>query len=129
MKAKNFLMIFAMMIGVSLSLQLSTVAAQENDPMDNTNGMQQNDPCSNLSQDAQDFAAQLTPVNRTIFCQQFTLDQQSQAMMDASSGVSDNQGNVLPGQRTLGPDAAVQKVLTDSETSMMSKHPNSRPAK
>jgi hypothetical protein len=77
--------------------------------------------CSSMSQEAQEFAGQLTPLNMTIFCGQFTDGQRASAMQMAST--PDATG------MSLSPDMAVQKVAGASGSSPKQKTPTGCPVK
>lgn len=78
--------------------------------------------CSSMSQEVQQFAGQLTPLNRAMFCGQFTEGQRASAMQLASK--PDATG------MTMSPDMAVQKVARASGSSpSQQKTPTGCPVK
>ena len=67
------------------------------------------DPCSQLSDEEQAFASQLTnPDNHSLFCSQFTSVQRKMAMQ--LSGQVDANGNKIT------PDQAVQQLVLSGKT-------------
>ncbi len=68
--------------------------------------MQQMMDCSTMSQEMQQFASQLSPMNKALFCGKFTDVQRASAMQMAST--PDASG------MTMSPDMAVQKVGSPS---------------
>lgn len=71
--------------------------------------------CSNLTEDEQNFAQQMSPANQMMFCQKFNQKQRSKAMDMA--GTMDNNGKMMTA------DMAVQKVAKDNNM-MMPMKPN-----
>lgn len=67
---------------------------------------QQQDPCASLTPQERIFARQLNPSNRQIFCQQFSSDQRTTAMLMASQ--PDATGT------TMTPDMAVESIVAGS---------------
>ena len=96
------------MIGVAL---LQVEAAPMQKAMD----------CSTMAPEMQQFASQLTPANKTIFCGQFTDGQRASAMQMAST--QDATG------MTMSPDESVQKVSGASGSNPQGKTPTGCPVK
>ena len=85
------------------------------------NAVQQMNDCSTMSMDMQQFAQQLTPANKAMFCGQFTDGQRASAMQMASTQA--------PGGVAVMPDDAVQKVAGASGTNPQGKTPTGCPVK
>ncbi len=77
--------------------------------------------CSNMGQDMQQFAAQLSAANKRMFCGQFSDAQRSAAMQ--YNGKQDAAGN------TMTANQAVQKVATDNNMMPTQKSPTGCPVK
>lgn len=77
--------------------------------------------CSMMSPEVQQFASQMTPENKTMFCGQFTDGQRASAMQMAST--QDATG------MTMSPDEAVQKVSGASGANPQTKTPTGCPVK
>lgn len=83
--------------------------------------MAQPQDCSAMSQAVQQFAGQLTPLNRQMFCGQFTEAQRASAMQLAQT--PDATG------MTMSPDMAVQKVASGRGATPQQKTPTGCPVK
>ena len=77
--------------------------------------------CSNMSADVQQFANQLSPMNKKMFCGQFNADQRAAAMQYATQ--PDASG------KTMTADQAVQKVASESNMRASQKSPTGCPIK
>lgn len=77
--------------------------------------------CSSMSEEVQQFAGQLTPLNRQLFCGQFTDAQRASAIQLTQT--PDATG------LTMSPDMAVQKVTTGNGSNPQQKTPTGCPVK
>lgn len=77
--------------------------------------------CSNMSMEMQKFANQLNPMNKKMFCGQFTDAQRSSAMQYASQ--PDSNGKMMTA------DQAVQKVSSENNMMPTQKTPTGCPIK
>lgn len=75
--------------------------------------------CSSMSQEMQQFAGQLSPLNRQLFCGQFSDAQRASAIQ--LSQTPDTTG------LTLSPDMAVQKIVSGSGKTPQPKTPTGCP--
>ncbi|HSW86431.1 MAG TPA: hypothetical protein VLG49_02905 [Rhabdochlamydiaceae bacterium] len=82
---------------------MSSFAVYAQQPMSYPSGTSD---CASFSSTEQQFASQLTPTNRAMFCNKFNQDQRNAAMQMA--GQMDVMGNVM------NQDQAVQKVAQDN---------------
>ena len=73
---------------------------------DTTMKQQRSAPCAKLSKAEQDFATQLSPIHKQIFCQSFTGEQRAQVLALMLSGNRRSQ--------PMSADEAVEKVIKDS---------------
>lgn len=118
----------SMITACAESLQTDQQMPQQGN-MGQQNTATQEMQCMGTSADEQTFAARLNPQNKTVFCQQFTSGQRSNAMMLACNDPSrcpTNQSNATnaptPAKKTpMSPDQAVQKVMQDNGISMSEK--------
>ena len=77
--------------------------------------------CSNMGLDIQQFASQLNPANKKIFCGQFNNAQRASAMQMASQQ--------SPSGGVMTADQAVQQVASGMTTSPNQKTPTGCPVK
>ena len=93
----------------ALMLMLGSVLSSlraDNEIMQNSFSEQPMNPCSGITAMEQQFAAKLSPANRSLFCSRFSEGQRASAMQMAS----------MPTEAglSLSPDDAVQKVQAAS---------------
>jgi len=100
------------------SLQAQQQSPTDNAMMDQGGNMMMQGDCSSLKPDQQNFANQLSPMNKMMFCSKFNDQQRAQAMQ--MSGQTDAYGN------TMTNDQAVQKIAQDNNMMMPMQGGNSQ---
>ncbi len=124
MKTKKWL---ALMFVAAGCLCLSAKNTSQNDvngqngPKNGSNGqgmMNQRTDCSQLTPDEQDFANQLNPSNKMVFCSKFNADMRTSAI--------EMSGQMGPDGTLITNDQAVEQVAKDNNMGMPMAPPAAR---